>query len=102
VAETSGGATLNNSLNMGSDAVSRTGTGSVCITTPAFTPSNVTAVAGGNFSGQPTSLIVGIVGQVSTPSAFNGTCTAAGDVWVMMTNNGTPKDTWSVYLTLSQ
>ena len=79
--------------------MTRVGTGEACIKNLPANPVNVQATMDTHFSGQPTDLVTGIVGQ-GTAAPF--TCTTGtagtGTVWVEAFSNGTLVDTWNVYL----
>jgi hypothetical protein len=94
--ETSSAASLSNTLNVGSPTVTRVAAGEVCVSGLATTFANVQASAGTQFSGQPTDVVAGIVGQSGETSPF--TCTGTGSVWVEMNSGGHATDTLNVYL----
>ena len=97
VVETGSAATLSNSLNLTGATVSRVATGEVCIKSLPFNPSAVTATAAARFTGQPTDIIVGIVGVDTAP--FTCAATGSGTVWVELSNNGANGDTLNFYIT---
>jgi hypothetical protein len=84
---------------MGTATATRVAAGEVCIAGLPFTPNNVQATlsVGANvgIADKGQVVLAGIVGQVAAPF---GSCTTAGNVWLVVDVNGAQVDGWSLYL----